>query len=175
MSNIDEQIPFLHLMSTYIGYLILTVFAHLRDYIGIRCNPSKYRHLSSCNGYAPLTSDFESFYTRRFYKRLRDCWNRPTTGVPTRTITVLERVSTDYNETFQLTGNRNELINLSSYNYLGFSDTHSPCSDDVDQCLDKYGICVYSTRIENGNLDIHRRLEQLTAEFLGSEDAIISK
>lgn len=162
-------------MSTYIGYLILTLFGHARDYFGTRFNPAKYRHLSNLNGYAPLTSDFESFYTRRFYKRLRDCWNRPTTGVPTRTVAVLERSSSDYNDTFQLTGNQDELINLSSYNYLGFSDTHSPCTEDVERCLEQYGICVYSSRIENGNLDIHRKLEKMTAEFLGKEDAIISK
>jgi len=44
-------------------------------------------------GYAPLFSDFDSFYTRRLYQRIRDCWNRPITGVPGRHITVLERES----------------------------------------------------------------------------------
>lgn len=173
--SIDEQIPLLHLMATYIGYLILSIFGHCRDYIGIRFSRSKYKHLSCIDGYAPLTNDFESFYTRRFYKRLRDCWNRPTTGVPSRTVTVLERESRDYNDTFQLTGRSLDLINLSSYNYLGFSDTHSPCSDDVEECLEKYGISVSSTRCENGNLDIHCRLEKMIASFLHKEDAIISK
>ena len=173
--SIDDKIPLLHLMATYIGYLILSAFGHIRDYFGLKFSPAKFRHLSSTEGYVPLTNDFESFYTRRFYKRLRDCWNRPTTGVPSRTVTVLERTSLDCNETFQLTGKQEELINLSSYNYLGFSDTHSPCSDDVEECIDKYGISVFSTRIENGNLDIHRKLERMIAEFLGQEDAIISK
>jgi serine palmitoyltransferase len=50
---------------------------------------------------APLTSDFESFYTRRMYTRIRDCWNRPTSGVPGREVTVLERTSADYNKTFK--------------------------------------------------------------------------
>lgn len=46
-------------------------------------------------GYAPLTSDFEAFFTRRLYGRVRDCWNRPTTGVPGDWITVLDRVADD--------------------------------------------------------------------------------
>eukprot|EP00757_Euglenozoa_sp_SAG-D1_P002849 gene2848-13621_t len=28
-------------------------------------------------GYAPLVRDFDDFYTRRLYTRIRDCWNRP--------------------------------------------------------------------------------------------------
>lgn len=42
-------------------------------------------------GYAPLTSDFEAFYTRRMYSRIEDCWNRPITGTPGAWLDVLER------------------------------------------------------------------------------------
>lgn len=79
-------------------------------------------------GYAPLVSDFDSFYTRRLYMRIRyvclkfhhhlfvicgdadlwdvsynysDCWNRPITGVASRTVKVLERASEDFNKTFR--------------------------------------------------------------------------
>jgi serine palmitoyltransferase len=34
------------------------------------------------DGYAPLTHDFESFYERRLYKRIHDCWNRPVNSCP---------------------------------------------------------------------------------------------
>jgi serine palmitoyltransferase len=52
---------------------------------------------------APINTDFESIYTRRMYYRIRDCFNRPVTGVPGREITVLERSSKDNNHTFQYT------------------------------------------------------------------------
>ena len=83
-------------------------------------------------GLAPLFSDFDSFYTRRLYTRIRVCWNRPITGVPGRTITVLERESKDYNVTFRLTGSQKTMINFASYNYLGFAQNEGPCADAVE-------------------------------------------
>jgi hypothetical protein len=44
---------------------------------------------------APLASDFESFYTRRLYGRLADCWNRPISATPGPMVSVLERKSLD--------------------------------------------------------------------------------
>ena len=52
----------------------------------------------------PLYADFESFYTRNMYRRIRDCWNRPITGVPGGYFDVLERESKDYNWTFKCVG-----------------------------------------------------------------------
>ena len=43
----------------------------------------------------------DTFYHRNLYTRISDCFNRPVTGVPGRTIEVLERVSSDYNHTFE--------------------------------------------------------------------------
>lgn len=171
--NLIDEVPLGHLIRTYLVYIVLLAFGHVRDWVESRLFKKKFLHLRTQNGYAPLTNDFDSFYTRRLYRRLRDCWNRPTTGVASRTVTVLERSSSDYNETFEFTGNKHELINLSSYNYLGFSQTHGTCATEVARSLDRYGICVFSTRCENGNLDIHEELESLTARFLGKEASII--
>lgn len=44
---------------------------------------------------APLTSDFESFYARRLYDRIQDCWNRPITGSPGAWVDLLERKTND--------------------------------------------------------------------------------
>jgi hypothetical protein len=33
-------------------------------------------------GYAPLMQDWESFFTRRLFHRVQDCWNRPIAGPP---------------------------------------------------------------------------------------------
>jgi len=87
---------------------------------------------------------------------------------------LLERTSLDYNKTFKLTGEVTEVLNMSSYNYLGFAQSIGPCADDSEQAVRKYGIGIGSPREEAGTLEIHRELEELTAEFVGKEDALVS-
>ncbi|KAL1922662.1 uncharacterized protein VTP21DRAFT_10201 [Calcarisporiella thermophila] len=168
-----EEAPLFVLITTYLNYFVLILFGHVRDIMGKMFKRKKYRHLRQSNGYAPLTSDFESFYTRRLYKRIRDCWNRPTTGVPSRTVTILERESKDFNDTFRLTGTTREVINLASYNYLGFAQSHGPCADDVEQTVLQYRVGISSPRQEVGTLDIHHELEDLVARFTGKEASMV--
>lgn len=51
--------------------------------------------------FVPLYQDFENFYTRNLYMRIRDNWNRPISSVPGARMDVVERVSHDYNWTFE--------------------------------------------------------------------------
>lgn len=168
-----EQCPYPTFIATYLTYLMLLIYGHVRDFFGKIFLPSYYRQLRVCDGYAPLMSDFESLYTRRLYRRIRDCWHRPITGVPGRTVKVLERVSRDYNATFQLTGRVHEMLNLSSYNYLGFAQGEGRCADSVIDCLHRYAVGLGGSRAELGSLDIHLELEELVARFVGKEEAII--
>ena len=48
-----------------------------------------------------MNLDFERFYTRNMYRRVRDCWNRPISSVPGAHVDVVDRVSEDYNWTFK--------------------------------------------------------------------------
>jgi serine palmitoyltransferase len=107
------------------------------------------------------------------YYRIRDCFNRPVTGVPSRTIKVLGRESNDYNHTFRMTGDDKEMLNLSSYNYLGFAQSHGACADAVERALDHYGPAGASTRLDSGTLDLHEEAEELVARFLEQEAATI--
>ena len=52
-------------------------------------------------GFVPLYSDFESFYTRNLYTRLRDCFNRPICSVPGAEMDLVGRVTDDYGWTFR--------------------------------------------------------------------------
>ena len=52
-------------------------------------------------GFIPLYSDFESFYTRNLYTRVRDCFNRPICSVPGGQIDLVDRQSHDWNWTFR--------------------------------------------------------------------------
>ncbi|KAI8137261.1 pyridoxal phosphate-dependent transferase [Fennellomyces sp. T-0311] len=168
-----EEAPMLILVSTYLNYLVLIMLGHLRDILGKVFKRKEYAHLRTNQGYAPLVSDFDSFYTRRMYMRIRDCWNRPITGVPTRITTVLERETTDFNKTFNLTGKKIDAINFASYNYLGFAQAEGPCANAVEDTVREYGITAASTRAESGNLDLHCEAERKVARFVGKEDAII--
>ncbi|KAI9270164.1 pyridoxal phosphate-dependent transferase, partial [Helicostylum pulchrum] len=168
-----EAAPLFVLVSTYLNYFVLILFGHVRDIMGKLFKRKEYAHLRMSEGFAPLVSDFDSFYTRRMYLRIRDCWNRPSTGVPGRMITILERESKDFNMTFRLTGKKMEAINFSSYNYLGFAQNEGFCADQVEECVKEYGVSSGSTRMEAGTLDIHRKLEKKVADFVGKEDSII--
>ncbi|KAL0163899.1 hypothetical protein M9458_039652, partial [Cirrhinus mrigala] len=50
--------------------------------------------------FVPLYQDFENFYTRNLYMRIRDNWNRPICSVPGAKMDLVERVTPDYNWTF---------------------------------------------------------------------------
>lgn len=65
------------------------------------------------------------------------------------------------------------LINLSSYNYLGFAETTGHCADAVEKCIDEWGVGIYASRFENGTALIHTQLETLIAKFVGKEAAMI--
>jgi hypothetical protein len=47
-------------------------------------------------GFVPLYQSWESFYTRHVYRRIRDCFNRPISGVAGPIVDVLQRSSQDH-------------------------------------------------------------------------------
>ncbi len=169
---IDEP-PYFYLLATYFNYLLLIILGHLRDFFGKIFYPEDYKDMIELDGYAPLYSNFESFYVRRMKHRLDDCFSRPTTGVPGRYITLLDRVSTDYNTTFKLTGGTTACLNLSSYNYLGFAQSKGQCTDATEEAIYKYGTSSGGPRNQVGTTDLHLETEKVISTFLGKEDAMV--
>jgi serine palmitoyltransferase len=170
---VEDTPPYFFVLTTYVSYLILIIFGHVRDFFGKRFRPARYAHLQEENGYAPLNSDFDNFYTRRLKMRINDCFSRPTTGVPGRFITLMDRESDDHNNTFRFTGTKTETLNMSSYNYLGFAQSEGPCADAVEESLRKQGISTCSTRADAGTTDLHREVETLIADFVGKPSAMV--
>ncbi|QRW25620.1 aminotransferase class I and II protein [Rhizoctonia solani] len=166
--------PYYVLLSTYVSYVVLIVIGHMRDWFGKRFWRESYKHLMPHDGYAALNSDFDSFYTRRLKTRLDDCFSRPVTGVPGRTIVLLDRATDDYNNTFKFTGTHTRALNVSSYNYLGFAQARGGCADAVEDGIRRYGVNAGGTRLECGTLDLHIQAESLVARFLGQEDALVT-
>ncbi|KAJ7711254.1 serine palmitoyltransferase 2 [Mycena metata] len=173
-AHVDKDPPYYILLSTYIGYLILICLGHLRDFVGKRLSPASYRHLMPNDGYAPLNSDFDSFYTRRLKTRMDECFSQPVTGVAGRTIQLLDRISPDYNHSHILTGGRTRALNISSYNYLGFAQARGGCADAVEAGIKAHGVSTCGSRLEGGTSELHVMAEALVATFMGTEDALIS-
>ncbi|OJA16534.1 hypothetical protein AZE42_00657 [Rhizopogon vesiculosus] len=171
--HIIEEPPYYILLATYMSYVILYFFGYGRDFFGILFT-SHFTHLLPHNGYAPLKSSFDSFYSRRLRLRILDCVSQPVTGVPGRSIIVLDRSFTDNDHALIHTGGKTRSLNISSYNYLGFAQARGGCADAVEESIRRYGISTCGTRLEGGSSELHVTAEALVARFLGMEDALIS-
>jgi 8-amino-7-oxononanoate synthase len=68
--------------------------------------------------------------------------------------------------------NNRDLINYSSYNYLGLNG-HEYVKQYTIQAIQEYGTSVSASRIVSGESSIHSLLEKSIAEFLGTEDAVV--
>jgi len=170
-----EEIPLAAALMIYISMAILYIFAKLRDFMRATGLESKKMAQESpkLKDFPPLYRDFESFYKRNAYTRIRDCWNRPISSVPAAHVDVMERVSPDHNWTFQLTGKSSNFINTGSYNYLGFAENSGTCASESIEAIERYGVATLGARSELGTLTIHDKLEKLVAEFIGKEDALV--
>jgi serine palmitoyltransferase len=69
---VEDEPPYYYLITTYISYLILIIFGHVRDFFGKRFKQDRYKQLQERDGYAPLNSDFDNFYIRRLQLRIND-------------------------------------------------------------------------------------------------------
>jgi serine palmitoyltransferase len=169
-----EEPPYWIIVMTYFSYALLALYGYFCDFLraaGLITIKSFQEHPKQ-KDFVPLYSDFESFFNRNMYRRVRDCWNRPINSVPGAILSVIDRVSNDAGWSFEFPGTATKAVNLGSYNYLGFAQNEGPCADDAAQCIKKMGVGLCSSRQEFGNQTIHRNLERMTAEYLGVEDAM---
>jgi 8-amino-7-oxononanoate synthase/acyl carrier protein len=80
---------------------------------------------------------------------------------------VHERVTNDTT----IIGGR-ELINFSSYNYIGMSGDPT-VAQAAKVAIDRFGTSVSASRVVSGEKTIHRELERAIAHLIGTEDAIV--
>ncbi|TWW78684.1 Serine palmitoyltransferase 3 [Takifugu flavidus] len=143
--EVFEQAPMYVAVMTYLGFGIVTLFGYFRDFlraVGLeKCHLAREREEQK--------ADFENFYTRNLYMRVRDNWNRPVCSLPGPVFDLMERVSDDYNWTFRFTGRTlHNVINMGSYNYLGFAENEAESLKTVADTTLRYGVGVCSTRHE---------------------------
>ncbi len=65
-----------------------------------------------------------------------------------------------------------EMLNFSSYNYLGFSG-HPEVTAAAKHATDLYGTSVSASRIVSGERPVHRELEEALAAHIGVEAAVV--
>jgi 8-amino-7-oxononanoate synthase/acyl carrier protein len=65
-----------------------------------------------------------------------------------------------------------EMLNFSSYNYLGFSG-HPEVMAAAKEAIDRYGTSVSASRLVSGERPFHRELELGIARHIGVEDAVV--
>jgi 8-amino-7-oxononanoate synthase len=65
-----------------------------------------------------------------------------------------------------------KFINYSSNNFLALSD-HPAVVDAAKKSIEKFGTSVSASRLVSGERNIHRKLEQKIANWIGVEDAIV--
>lgn len=168
-----EETPFWVSLVTMLGYGILFVVGHMRDFLRRnRFESSKIpEEHKDQREFIPLYKDFEAFYQRNLYRRIRDCWNFPIASTPGRNFDVIERTTDDYGWTFSY-GKTKNYFNMSSYNYLGFAENSGPCLNQAVSAVGKYGVAAAGPRAELGTQQLHKQLEDLVAEFVGKPAAI---
>lgn len=165
----DLYIPFFTIVTTYLSYFIVIVLGHARDFIGQMLFPKLYKHMFPSGGRPPLFTASGSFYTRRLYGRLNDCWNRPITGIPGRSVKVLIRTRNKDGE-MALTGEIRDCLNLGSYNYLGYAGKYNK---EAKKALYDYPL-AYSAPVRFlPPCPLVKQLEKEIATFLYKEDAIV--
>lgn len=169
---IDDEPPYAIYIATYISYLILIIIGHIRDFFGKIFKPHDYEDLVEKDGYAPWYDGFENFYVRRLKLRIDDCFARPIHGAPGRYVKCFERIRNGKTG-YLYTGETVECLNFSSYNYLGFAQSHGVCTDYSIKLTEQYGTSGCSPRSAVGTTALHQECERVTAEFVGKEDAMI--
>ncbi|XP_055388037.1 serine palmitoyltransferase 2 [Condylostylus longicornis] len=163
-----EEVPLHTACLTYLGFYILMILGFINKLLfAPKVAKEKCR-----DGYVPLYDPFELFYSRYVYRRVRDCWNRPICSVPGAEVVLKDRITNDYGWSFEFTGTQTKCLNLGSYNYLGFASSEGRGAEESARQIEKWGLALCSPRCENGTVPLHQHLEELTAKFLGVEDAI---
>eukprot|EP01119_Soliformovum_irregulare_P001180 TRINITY_DN10891_c0_g1_i1.p1 TRINITY_DN10891_c0_g1~~TRINITY_DN10891_c0_g1_i1.p1 ORF type:complete len:509 (+),score=125.59 TRINITY_DN10891_c0_g1_i1:99-1625(+) len=175
IEQIRTMLSYPEIICIYMAYCIILIFGLAREWVsksmvllGLKQNP-----FAAPKGYASLFKDLEYFWLRRFYQRCRDCFERPIASCAGTWIDVMDRTSPDENTSYQYTGTKSRVLNLGSYNYLGFAETTGPVIESVAESIQKYGVCSGSPTVEAGRCDVVEELEKMIADFVGKPAAIV--
>ncbi len=102
--------------------------------------------------------DFERWIEHPSVKRMLNLFAQPLLAAPKSESRILSGVD----------GKEREIINLTSYNYLGLS-THPEVIQATKEAADQYGLSASGAPLLSGTFDLHLEFERRLAEFKGYE------
>jgi serine palmitoyltransferase len=170
MSN-KIELPWYSQLFVYIVYILGILFGYIYEAIEF-VKKLKQGHKANSKGYAPLFSDWEAFYTKHLYARINDCWNRPIASAPATWVDVVQREGDILKQCYKMKQSI-RCLNLASYNYLGFAGNKVPHLKELIACATTHGVSTQSPAVELGTTTLHRELEELIAQFVGKEEALV--
>jgi serine palmitoyltransferase len=149
-------------MTLSIHLLALTVYQYVASVLlGVVRDLLAFRFWTIEHEMAPLLSDWSSFYERRMYSRIRDCFNRIVSSSPSSWISLSDQ------------GQQTWALNLASYNYLGFGGHDNVCTPSVLASLHSQGTSMCSHRSTAGTSPQLLELERAVAAFVGQPAALV--
>ncbi|OHT13430.1 aminotransferase, classes I and II family protein [Tritrichomonas foetus] len=154
----------------YLNYIVCFITGFVRDQMD---NYTGKGRKGPEPGYVPALSDFQDFFVRRFYHRINDCFARVVTSNAGAYMDVkVVTKSDDIEQKLEYKDETRRVMNLGSYNYLGFGDPDEYCTPAVIEDMKRYGPSTCTTRVDLGTTTVHRELEETLSRFLKTEDAI---
>jgi glycine C-acetyltransferase len=106
------------------------------------------------------------------YGNLRNDLQHDLDTIKSKGLYKIERIITSKQGALISTTTEPEVLNFCANNYLGLSSNPDIINAAVES-VQTYGFGLSSVRFICGTQDIHKKLEQKTAEFLGMENAIL--
>eukprot|EP00009_Paramoeba_aestuarina_P000343 CAMPEP_0201513828 /NCGR_PEP_ID=MMETSP0161_2-20130828/5804_1 /ASSEMBLY_ACC=CAM_ASM_000251 /TAXON_ID=180227 /ORGANISM="Neoparamoeba aestuarina, Strain SoJaBio B1-5/56/2" /LENGTH=499 /DNA_ID=CAMNT_0047910195 /DNA_START=163 /DNA_END=1662 /DNA_ORIENTATION=- len=175
----DVEMNILTRFSVFLMYAILVVYGYMSEMLDNIMGRSTTEAIQK-EGYAPALSRIETFFVRRLYARMCNCFNRPIASNPGAYVDVIDRDRLGngegervFSRRFALTDRKIKCMNLASYNYLGFSENEGPVNDSVVKAVGETGLSQCGARFTSGNLSLHAQLEEAVARFTGKEAALV--
>lgn len=148
--KIHPKPPIIEVLA-YLNWVIMGIFAFFRSVLlrfRFETN-NQAQELLKQRHFPPLYNHWDALFTQYIYRRMRDILNRPIAGRPGAVMPLKDRISYDRNWTYVYPGTTTDVINLGSYNYLGFSE-NSLCNEEAIKAIAEYGVGVCGPFHENG-------------------------
>eukprot|EP01100_Stratorugosa_tubuloviscum_P008942 TRINITY_DN3747_c0_g1_i1.p1 TRINITY_DN3747_c0_g1~~TRINITY_DN3747_c0_g1_i1.p1 ORF type:complete len:532 (-),score=261.68 TRINITY_DN3747_c0_g1_i1:75-1670(-) len=161
-------------IATLINFIFGIMIGALHQYILVYFQKREINifYADPAKGYARIVSPSEAFFHRHVFGRASECFGRPICSTPGAWIDVMEREGCATWNNFTFTGKTRRVLNLGSYNYLGFAENTGSCIEQVIQTVKEQLNSTCSTRLTAGCTPLLIQLENKIAKFLGKEDAI---
>lgn len=166
----EREEPLDEIFYAILNYFIMISFGYLNDILRLlnRKNPIERNR----QGFVPLYSSFENFYTRNIYSRICDVMGTPIASLAGVKVLAVDRERDSENK-LKLKERKYEVINFVSYNYLEMNTNSGTIAESVKQKIKDEGISIGSPVSELGTTKSVLELEEQLAKFLNVESAYV--